>query len=244
MKKPVEIISTYRLVSLDTDGLEKTETANWISRTQRGIVHTVKGVPSTVLDILIVPPIDGLVQVVDLCKKSGKYDGAIRHRITVRNVPSHQAPTECVGLWFDLENSVAVIHLGEQEFRFGRYRSRLDSRDHIRNIVRWHYNRYYKMLSEHDVVETENQFAEEVLHGDYTLAEANRLASRMLYRAARECGYRKLTRREQSRLGLSGQWQPESVYADAQQKYQGKYRLQGLGNIHCRMQDGHHENRL
>ena len=243
MKKPVEIISTYRLVSLDTNGLEKTETANWISRTQRGIVHTVKGVPSTVLDILIVPPIDGLVQVVDLCKKSGKYDGAIRHRITVRNVPSHQAPTECVGLWFDLENSVAVIHLGEQEFRFGRYRSRLDSRDHIKNIVRWHYSRYYKMLSEYDVDVVEAQFTEEILLGDYTLAEANRLASRLLYRAARECGYRKLTKREQLRLGLQGQWHTEAEYAAAQQKYQVRYSPTGAGEytLHAARQ---YENRL
>jgi hypothetical protein len=55
MKKPIEKIATYRRVNLDVSGLEETENSNWISRTQRGVVYTIKGVPSSDLDILIVP---------------------------------------------------------------------------------------------------------------------------------------------------------------------------------------------
>lgn len=227
MKKPIEIINTYRLVSIDTSNLEETETVNWISRTQRGVVHTVRGVPSSDLDVLIVPQIEGLLQVVDLCKKTGKYNGEIRNRITVRNVPANQAPTKCVALWFDLDGATAIIHLGEQVFRFGRYRSLLDSNSDLKHIVRWHYNRYYQILSEHDVLVVEAEFCQTITSGEYTLAEANRLASRLLYSQARQNGYRKLTKREQLRLGLSGQWHTEAEYASAQNKFAGKYSPTG-----------------
>jgi hypothetical protein len=120
MSKPIEKIATYRCVDLDVSGLEETKSVNWISRTQRGIVHTIKGVPSSDLDILIVPEQEGTVRVLDLGLKVGKYGGN-RHRITVRNVPLHQAyGLSCVAVWFELSDANTVIHIGDDDLSWAR----------------------------------------------------------------------------------------------------------------------------
>ncbi len=230
MKKPVEIEKTFRCVDVDFTHLEKTENVNWISRTQRGEIYTVKGVPSSELDVLIVPEIDTLVRIIDIGLKSGKYNGRKRRRITIRNVPYHQAPEECRGFWVDLasDNSTVIINIGNWNETHGRFRHILNSDNNLAAIVRWHFSRYYKMLSESDVEEVETNFSQQVIKGDYTLAEANRLASRLLYRAATQLGYRKLPLREQKRLGLNGQWHSEVEYAAAQNKIQkSKYSPTG-----------------
>jgi hypothetical protein len=235
MKKPIEKIATYRCVDLDVSGLEETKSVNWISRTQRGIVYTIKGVPSSDLDILIVPEQECMVRVLDLGLKVGKYGGN-RHRITVRNVPLHQAyGLSCVAVWFELSDANAVIHIGDDAYTFGRYRTDLDSSSNLEKIIRWHYSRYYRMLSENDVRATEVEFRDIVESSSMTLAEANRLASRLLYRVARRCGYRKLTLREQRKLGLSGQWHSEAEYAAAHNRIQSsKYSPTGASEYSLR----------
>lgn len=230
MKKPVIVDKTFRLGALDLENLEPTESTVWLSKTQQGRIYTLRGVPSSQLDIVIVDPIDGLVQIVDLCRKIGKFDESIGQRITVRNVPAHQAPTQCVALYFTLNESTAFVNVGEEKFLFGRYKSKLDNPDKVGNIVRWHFSRYYTFLCETDVKEIEQYFSYEILNGSYTLAEANRLASRMLYQRARETGFRKLTKREQLRLNLYGQWHTESEYAEAQKNFSnGKFHASGTG---------------
>lgn len=76
----------------------------------------------------------------------------------------------------------------------------------------WHWTRYYQHL-DHAIAEsvaaewTLTEWAQEAPR--WTLAEANRSASRALYRASREAGFRKMTLRERLRLGMaadSGQW--------------------------------------
>jgi len=235
MKKPIEKIATYRCVNLDVSGLEETENSNWISRTQRGVVYTIKGVPSSDLDILIVPEQDGMVRVLDIGVKTGKYGGN-RNRITVRNVPLHQTyGLPCVAVWFELLGAHAVIHIGDDTYTFGRYRTDLDSSSNLEKIIRWHYSRYYRMLSESDVRATEVEFRDIVESSSMTLAEANRLASRLLYRIARGSGYRKLTLREQRKLGLVGQWHPEAEYAAAHNRIQSsKYSPTGASEYSLR----------
>jgi hypothetical protein len=230
MKKPVIIDRTYRLISLDTENLEITENQIWLSKTQRGSIYTLRGVPSSQLDIVIVNPIEGMVQIVDLCRKIGKFDERIRQRITIRNVPAHQAPIQCVAVYFALDDQKAFVHVGQEKFEFGRYRHKLDNPDRVGNIVRWHFSRYYTFLCEAYISEVEKEFTRKMLNGSYTLAEANRLASRMLYRKARESGFRKLTKREQLRLSLSGQWHTEAQYAEAQKVFSnGKFHASGTG---------------
>lgn len=230
--KPVKVNYRARLTNLDMSDMEATENFSWLSRTQRGRIYTVRGVPSSVLTILIIDNSDDIpdnyVRVIELGRKKMKYGGTRSH-VTVRYVPPHQAPTVCVAAYVDIKDSTATVYIGDKVYAFGRYQHTLDVNNNLGKIVRWHYSRYYKMLAEHDIVCTENDFRNQIIAGKYTLAEANRLASRLLYRTARDAGYRKLTNREQSRLGLKGQWHSEAEYSSAQQKYQGRYSATGAG---------------
>lgn len=62
-----------------------------------------------------------------------------------------------------------------------------------------------------------------------TLAEANRSASRLLYRASRDAGWIKLTVRERAKLRLDGaQWQTEAVVAERRAALAGM-RADGVG---------------
>jgi hypothetical protein len=231
MSKTVIVSYRGRLTDIDLENLEPTESVSWLSRTQCGRIYTVKGVPSSELDILLVDRTDEIpadhVAVIELGKKEGKY-GGLRSRLTVRYYPPHQAPSCCVAVWFVLQGNIAEVHVGDHMTVFGRYEHILNTDNDLKHIVRWHYSRYYQMLSESDVESVEANFCNLVTQTEHTLAEANRLASRLLYRSARDSGYRKLTKREQLRLGMSGQWHSESEYATAQAAYSnGKFHASG-----------------
>ena len=88
------------------------------------------------------------------------------------------------------------------------------------SVVMWHWERYYRSPLERDEalsVAAEFSLLVEPRRGSLTLAEANRLASRMLYDAARRKGWRKLTQRDRDRHGLHacGQWVSEAVWLAA-----------------------------
>ena len=73
----------------------------------------------------------------------------------------------------------------------------------------WHWRRYYTHLTNADeIAELADRWAiaYEFQAQDWTLAEANRSASRELYHYARNEGWRKLTLRERDKLGASVQW--------------------------------------
>lgn len=80
----------------------------------------------------------------------------------------------------------------------------------LRAIVIWHWSRYYQIpLTWEEADSVAGLFEAELRHRPLpTLAEANRLASRMLYDAGRRAGWHKLTLRERKRWGLEscGQW--------------------------------------
>lgn len=103
-------------------------------------------------------------------------------------------------------------------------------------IVMWHWTRYYRHLP-HDVatsVAAEWVADEWATHSArWTLAEANRSASRALYRASRDEGWRKLTQRERRALGLpdsAGQWHRADSLSAAGRKWAssgcGQYTLE------------------
>jgi predicted nucleotidyltransferase len=206
MKKPVTIIAQYRCLDFDDTNIEYTKKCAWLSKTQCGIIATVKGVPSSILDLLIVvdKPIEDYVRVIELAHKEGKYDGEIRKRLTFRYMPQHQAPLQCVAVWVECTDAIASVHIGNDVYKFGRWKSELDHPEKIEKIVRWHFDRYYKFLNNTDIQCIAKDLVMEVITGKCTLAEANRIASRLLYKCARDQGFRKLTKREQLRLGLSG----------------------------------------
>jgi hypothetical protein len=95
---------------------------------------------------------------------------------------------------------------------YKRLRTTLDEYNPQRLLI-WHWTRYYRHLP----YETAEQVAQTWILSDWanyahewTLAEANRSASRALYRASREAGFRKMTLRERLKCGLtaaSSQWQ-------------------------------------
>jgi len=82
----------------------------------------------------------------------------------------------------------------------------------LRSVVIWHWRRYYSFIPAPDALQMADSFELRYPHArGLTLAEANRLASRDLYRLARDVGWRKLTVRERRKHGVDQMW----VRADA-----------------------------
>lgn len=151
-------------------------------------------------------------------RKSGRYDGSQRDRLTLRVQHGHvvrDTHEQCSVNIVELPDSYrvdVVTDLGVVRWtrEYPRLRSDLAEYDPER-LVMWHWTRYYQHL-EHAVAE---QTAKQWVLTDWaqfasgwTLAEANRSASRALYRASRDEGWRKLTLRERTKLGITGnaQW--------------------------------------
>jgi len=150
-------------------------------------------------------------------RKSGRYDGAQRDRLTLRVQHGHvvrDTHEQCSVTVAELADSYRVDVVSEHGVvrwtrEYPRLKSDLSEHDPER-IVIWHWTRYYRHLD----FETAEMTAKEWALTDWsqqssgwTLAEANRSASRALYRASREHGWRKLTKRERDKLGIENQWQ-------------------------------------
>lgn len=228
---------------------ETTEDTAWIGRrsqNQRLRKHTLRGVPGRLVDVLLPDTIyQTETYALEIGTKSGKYDGHLRTRITVRRwqadqylangqvlicdedecpsglewegLPkSYDSATWCVvsACWaprtvnHDGANGLVDIHLdgGSWIECFPRLKSDLSGYD-LPALVCWQWKRYYKFLDAETVEPAAQAF--ESLHPEIrskTLAEANRIASRYLYRIARDLGWRKLTIRERASLAMSAQW--------------------------------------
>jgi hypothetical protein len=209
--------------------LESTERVVHLSPRTRGAVYALRGVASSELDIVVTDDVDVPrdirdVIVLEISRKAGKYDGAERDRLLLRRLPSHQArelvrAELCVSSGDGCVFVAVVEHPGGELERVGwrrEYRQWthvLADTERAGDIVIWHWQRYYRFLDEGEVRAIADGFGDEAV--GMTLAEANRLASRRLYALARECGWRKLTLREQAAWGLDGQWHPESRVAAA-----------------------------
>ena len=219
--------------------LEATEDLVWLSRSQRGYRHTLCGVPARRVDVVIIDgygvdqsSADAIREgrpsqwcIVEIGRKSGRFDGAKRDRITVRPyvrgyalqmglMPGRlfltaQETPGCVS------REVRVhMETAEQDgtpLRWSRSYQRLrwapDPSRAARDVVMWHATRYFPAALRDEAEALASSWTWPVYEGGpragqpVTLAEANRSADRALYRMARDAGWRKLTLRERGRLG-------------------------------------------
>lgn len=196
------------------------------ARPQRLHRWFLRGVPGNQCDLALLDGWDSeSIMAVEIGQKEGKFGGT-RWQIVVRHwydrgqllAPGHLivSPDE------DLETCVVAacweavlpaptnrltepIAAGSWMHPFRRLQVELSDYD-PKAILLWHWRNYYAVPLA--VADLDGLIAEFVLTlaPDATLAGANRLASRILYRAARDAGWRKCTAREQERLRLSGQW--------------------------------------
>lgn len=239
MTKPITPIFRCEITTADAfsalTALEWTADHVWLSATKCCNRATLRGVPGKRMDVIVdrrirfgtIDPRD--VIVAEVVEKSGRFDGGVRPRLALsvvqgrdnrRNPPP---PGRLAIVMVDDRADVQIDASGEGWSAGGwavslpRLRSGLNDYNAAR-IVMWHWRRYFGFLPEAEVVALADSWAAEVATPP-TLAEANRLASRALYRLARSLGWRKLTMRERAKLGLhdSGQWVPENVYAAAHQ---------------------------
>jgi len=232
MKKPIEIDLLGKISTDDFDRfleyLESTEDFVWLSKTIRCRKYTLRGVPASVVDVLIDDNIDRWPNdpmVVELSKKTGKYDGQLRDRITIRRRQAHQVadiPHICLRCDLDASKLDVVIRLtiGAERREYATLRSDLNDYS-LARIVMWHWRRYYIHLVDGDMIRAfADHWAIEQSESAqrWTLAEANRAASRALYRLSRDEGWRKLTLREREKYDIRSQWVRNEMYAAAVSK--------------------------
>lgn len=198
---------------------------------------TFRGVPARIVDVAVprdLPPefpvSDGEPRrkalVLEIGRKVGRYDGAERLRLNVRQWSGYRSdgtPQQCGAdgrqqpipqgrVYFVRATDLLLVTVvwagGSWAHEFPCLRSSLHDYD-ISSIVFWHRENYYQFLPYDEVESVAREFAarkEEFVASGITLAEANRAASRELYRLARNLGWRKLTLREREMYRLDGQW--------------------------------------
>jgi hypothetical protein len=193
--------------------LERTEDRVWLSRTVVCDRHTVRGVPGKRMDVIVEQGIAGGPALVEVIEKTGRFDGSTRPRICVRRCdPSIPAlPGTIEARWETDSVGIVLTRQAGTPWTWCDYPLRADLRDYSpARLVSWHWARYYQIIPWPEAEALAESFS--VFPGE-TLAEANRRASRELYRLARDLGWRKLTTREQGKLGLTGQWHREEICA-------------------------------
>lgn len=200
---------------------ESTADPVWLSRHVICDRYTLRGVPGRLVDLiadrtLLSPHDERDCVVMEIGRKTGRYDGAERLRICLRWQQGHQCrgiPEVVVGFTGDPGEYVGLQAITGDDVLWGEswacLRSDLAGYD-LPRVLTWHWARYYRHLDCGDVDAVATAWAEEFRgeHPEATLAEANRSASRALYRLSRDLGWRKTTLRERTRLGIDGpgQW--------------------------------------
>jgi len=216
--------------------LEPTADRVWLSRTVCCDRCTLRGVPAKRVDVLVErldPTVPGRWYgehvLIEVGRKEGRFDGATRGRIVVRRqvagLPCDRGTltaTEADGrVVIDLDRSVH----GLWHFEAKQLRTDLAGYE-MGRIISWHWTRYFQFLDwSPDVHALADSFS---MPEGATLSDANREASRRLYRLARDLGWRKLTLREQAKLRLTGQWHRAEVCAAAVDS-RPAYPLDGVG---------------
>lgn len=229
----------------------------WLNRQTRCRKHHLRGVPAAWLTVLVddrwtageeLPyPIQWCVE---LCDRIGRYDGSVRPQITVRGLPPHtcrdyltadlivdrQETTTRVSIDTGCDEPDAGLLGISPEFRWSmnlqRLAETLDNYE-LDRIYWWHWTRYYRIpVPRRDAEERLADWIADLTMAMASqpmgLAEANRHASRWLYRLARQLGWRKLTKREQDKLGLSGPWHREEA-CPLRDDPQGRWSSSGCG---------------
>ena len=229
------------------EALEMTRQTVWLSRSCRCPRGGLLGVPLRRIDVLVedrtnLDPRDAWTA--EVVQKRGRYSGEYRPRVVVRvlrGVEAVQLPLGLLmleeqdggayGRWAVRLQTAEAPPSAEWEATFDRLRIDLDGYD-LARVVMWQWSRYYATVVRfEDARSLADAFTADPT---WMLSRANQEASRLLYRAARDAGYRKLTQRERLRLGLhSGQWVPEVVYAAAQERL-GGWSATGVGEATLR----------
>jgi hypothetical protein len=164
--------------------------------------------------------------VLEIGRKVGRYDGAERWRLNARYWCSYR---DGIPVQFDAKAGTTVaipasrLYMvkgtdllmvsamwagGSWTHEFPTLRSDL-SEYRLGAVVVWHWQRYYRFLPPTEVGAIADEFTarrSQMVSDGLTLAEVNRMASRELYRLARNLGWRKMTQSEQQRYRLDGQW--------------------------------------
>lgn len=236
MSKEICVVASF-VVTLDSvlalrRECEQSADTAWLSKTCCCNIYGLRGVPQKRIDICIDQHLlddsewdcRNVIEL-QVVRKAGRYDGSQRDRLTLRVRQGHQC--------HDHRRSVISVGITDDAYRldiceqpigsalpstvlwsrsFDRLRSDLSAYD-PEALVMWHWTRYYQVPLSHDVARSVasewalSEFAAQSAR--WTLAEANRSASRALYRAARDDGFRKLTLRERRKHGIpdsAGQW--------------------------------------
>jgi len=197
--------------------LEPCGHALWLSRTTRCARHNIIGVPAKRVDVLVqdgVESDDGIV-CCEVVRKTGKYDGAVRTRLTLRR---HHTGYDAVEARLSIDMAaqciVRITRDGDTLWSEAFDRLRAMASPHgVRDLVMWHWSRYFRHLG----AETAEIVADELVIAEgTTITAANRMASNRLYEESVALGWRKLTARERERLGYpsdAGAWQREESVA-------------------------------
>lgn len=241
MTKPVVVYGRYRMLGEFDAELQRLRREVHLSRRVSGSVYALRGVATNELDIVVTDDFDSPldtrdIRVVEVARKSGKYDGKERDRLLFRRMPDHQAkdfPQAEVYLLGEGTAQVEVVVEGydavedaDRRYWVGTYRlwtDRLEDPEKAGDVMLWHWRRYYSFLCETEVRSAVKSFTATVIEQGLNLAEANRFASRELYSMARAAGYRKLTLREQVSWGLNGQWHKQEAVAEARLSRSGRH---------------------
>lgn len=248
MRKPITVILRAVVAQdcLSRLPLVPTGTVAWLSRTSRGRIYVISDVPGRVVDVLLCDVPDGLddpVWVLEVAHKSGKFDGSERVRLCLRPVFRRDLP--CMSLTESQTYPPIEVRIGEtyDEWSvcvgswggaFQRLRAQLVPGG-LSRIVGWHARRYFRHLTVAEVDDACALFEAEMGPavaggGGVGLAEANRIAERLLYRASVDAGWRKLTLRERERLGLDGgHWWREERIAERRAALAGAATPTGCG---------------
>jgi len=263
-----EVLGRWICYSDGTLALELEATADvvFLSASCRCDRYTLRGVPAKRVDLLVQQGLDldsGTI-LVEVSRRHGRFDGAIRDRIAIRDGDGivsyrHEEPVTAaqqarrMGL---ILGGDAVFPLGvdrhdgpegpsvrmrigasgsEWSKDWGALRWCPSTDTQIVRVVQWHATRYYPFLDLADVERVATE-APAFVPAGATLAEINRGVSRLLYEAARQAGWRKLTLREQDRAGLVGQWHRDNevLVALAAAKGDGFGTVSGCGEATLR----------
>ena len=232
--------------------LESTEDYVWISKNQRLRRMTLRGTPARLIDFAV--PEAGLDRplLCEVGEKTGRYDSAKRWQITVsrwlggpgwkgrqQGVPPDGTLAVTTTAEADAWHLIARWDGGGTWLHSApRLRSDLGAYD-LPAVALWHWTRYYRVLERAEAESVAAVFAAETLaeierrrqagEQPLTLAEANRHASRLLYRAARDAGWRKLTTGERLKWGWSQMW----VRADEFEARRTDYRASDRNRTGC-----------
>lgn len=210
--------------------LEVTEDPERI-RGARYLRFTLRGVPAKRCDVIVLAaiaarlqagePIDRTV-LFEAVRKSGKYDGGVRRRYAVRRLgqrdereasATHSLRVVAQGgiVYVNVRRTDDVVEISEI---YDQLRADLDGYN-LARVPGWQWRRYFTHLTDQDEMRAFcDAWAVEVAEvaQGWTLAEANRHASRALYRLSVELGWCKLPLGARVRLfGPEGadmpQWQ-------------------------------------